>query len=233
MKKYILSISSVILMAFGLQVFAYNNDAPRYYGAELCAYPGFKCVKVRSGDTWAKMFPNVRNREIVKRLNRTNIALRYRSWIVVPNNIDSVNYMDLSPFPHNIESPGKKTLIVNLRHQAFGAYDAQGNLIHWGPISGGRDWCDDVGRPCRTATGLHKIIRKQGAQCESSKFPIETNGGAPMPYCMHYYRGFALHASKLPGYHASHGCVRMFFDDAKWLNKSFTKIGTKVIVTNE
>lgn len=203
----------------------------KYYGRHLCAYSAFKCIKVQSSDTWARLFPNRRNREIVKRLNRTNMALRHRRWIVVPINIDQIDHMDMSPFPDRIKPPGKRLLYVNLKLQAFGAYNEQGNLIHWGPVSGGRDWCDDVGRACRSATGTFKIIRKQGVNCESSKFPVETNGGAPMPYCMHYYRGYALHGSTLPGYHDSHGCIRLFFDDAKWLNKHFTRIGkTKVIV---
>ena len=202
-----------------------------YYGKALCAYPDFTCVQVRSGDTWVRLFPNPVEREIVKRLNRTNMALRYRSWIVVPKNLKTINHLDLSPLPVKLASSNRRTLLVNLGVQAFGAYDKNGDLVHWGPISGGRDWCEDVGRPCRTLTGRFSIIRKQGAECESSKFPIETNGGAPMPYCMHYYRGYALHGSTLPGFHASHGCVRLFLDDAKWLNEEFAKIGTKVIVT--
>lgn len=205
--------------------------AKNYYGSHLCGYSDFTCSQVRRGDTWAKRFPNRRDREIVKRLNRTNIPLRYRSWIVIPNDLNYIDYMDISPFPDQIDPPGKRLLYVKLSLQAFGAYDENGNLMHWGPVSGGRNWCNDIGRPCRTATGIFRIIRKQGPECESTRFPIETNGGAPMPYCMHYFRGFALHGSTLPGYHASHGCIRLFHDDAKWLNKHFTRIGTKVIVT--
>ncbi len=227
--KWIATVLSSIVLLFSVNVFAESKQT--YYGSHLCGYPGFKCVKIKPGDTWARLFPKLREREMVKRLNRTNISLRYRSWIVVPKNLSKLDHLDLSPFPDKVESNGRRTLVVNLGLQAFGAYDTDGNLIHWGPISGGRDWCNDVGRPCNTATGQFKIIRKQGKECESSKFPIETMGGAPMPYCMHYYRGFALHGSTLPGYHASHGCVRLFFDDAKWLNQHFTRIGTKVIVT--
>ena len=60
-----------------------------------------------------------------------------------------------------------------------------------------------------------------------------------MPYCMFFHKGFALHGSDdIPGYRASHGCVRMFTRDAKWLNEEFVEIssernnflGTKVVV---
>ena len=140
--------------------------------------------------------------------------------------------MELSPFPLHKDTRGHKLLLVNLSLQAFGAYDASGNLVHWGPVSGGKGYCPDVGRNCNTSTGNFKVFRKQGPECKSSKFPIETNGGAPMPYCMHFNGGYALHGSTLPGYHDSHGCVRLFFDDAKWLNQNFLTIGTPVIVTH-
>ncbi|MCH9769779.1 MAG: L,D-transpeptidase [Gammaproteobacteria bacterium] len=204
--------------------------AKQYYGQNLCGYEQFKCVKVKRGDTWTKLFPDKRQREIVKRFNRTNIPLHYRSWLVVPTDLSSTSHMDLAPFPDQVDSQGKKLVVVDLSLQAFAAYDDKGDLVHWGPVSGGKDWCNDVARPCRTAVGEFKIYRKQGAKCESTKFPIETDGGAPMPYCMHYYGGFALHGSTLPGFHASHGCIRLFRGDAKWLNEEFTKIGTRIIV---
>lgn len=227
-KLGLLAAAAGFLLAINTSAQAYNE----YYGKELCAYEGFECVKVQKGDTWQKLFPDVREREIVKRLNRTNMALRYRSWIVVPTNLSDVTHMDLSPFPDQIDPPGKNLIKVDLKLHAFAAYDPQGELVHWGPVSGGKGWCPDTASACNTALGKHRIIRKQGPECESSKFPLETDGGAPMPYCMHYYRGYALHGSTLPGYHASHGCVRLFYDDAKWLNKEFGKIGTKVVVVN-
>lgn len=202
----------------------------RFYGKALCSYPGFTCVKVKRGATWESMFPNSKEREIVMRLNRTNIPLAYRSWVVVPDHLSNVNLMELSPFPLYRDTHGKKIIYVSLNKQAFGAYDPSGKLVYWGPVSGGKGYCPDIGT-CKTATGTFKIYRKQGEECISSKFPIETDGGAPMPYCMHFHNGFALHGSTLPGYNASHGCVRMFPEDAKWLNQDFAPIGTTVIVS--
>src|SRR3990167_287994 len=224
------SALAAALLVGGL-TFSTNSLAQRYYGQNLCGYSGFKCIKVRHGDTWNKMFPNSSEREIVMKLNRTNMPLRYRTWIVVPTNLGSITEKQLSPFPEHRNTNGKKALVVNLTSQAFGAYDAEGNLVHWGPVSGGRGYCPDVGRSCNTITGHFKIYRKQGEDCKSSKFPVETRGGAPMPYCMHFHGGFALHGSTLPGYNASHGCVRLFFNDAKWLNQDFLNIGTPVIVS--
>jgi L,D-transpeptidase ErfK/SrfK len=138
--------------------------------------------------------------------------------------------MILSPFPLKLKPTGKKRLIIRLHEHAFAAYDTKGELVHWGPISGGKSWCKDTDEDCSTAVGQFKIYRRQGASCTSSKYPIETKGGAPMPYCMHYHKGWAIHGSTLPGFHNSHGCVRLFHADAKWLNEYFASIGTRVIV---
>lgn len=48
-----------------------------------------------------------------------------------------------------------------------------------------------------------------------------------MPYCMFFHKGYALHGSSdIPGYRASHGCVRMFVQDALWLNHEFVQTST-------
>lgn len=228
-KKIVISFISAALLAGGLTM-STASFAQRYYGQYLCGYSGFKCVKVKRGDTWERLFSNSRDREIVKRLNRMNMPVKYRSWIVVPTNLSNINNLSLSPFPAYRQTNGRKLILVSLTSQAFGAYNANGQLVHWGPVSGGKGYCPDVGGSCNTATGHFKIFRKQGPECISSKFPVETDGGAPMPYCMHFNGGYALHGSTLPGYHASHGCVRLFFEDAQWLNQSFATIGTPVVV---
>ncbi|AAO89620.1 L,D-transpeptidase [Coxiella burnetii] len=238
--KGLISISMLVLLALTNSA-AYGQTSPhhpdvnyeesRYYGAHLCAYSEFTCIAVKPGDTWTKLFPNKREREIVKRLNRTNMALSNRHWIVVPTELTEVEYLDLSPFPPNIHPTHQKLLVVNLGLHAFAAYDEKGQLVHWGPVSGGQEWCSDVGRKCNTVVGNFRIVRLGGPECVSNKFPVETEGGAPMPYCMFYFRGYALHGSTLPGYHASHGCIRLFHDDAKWLNKHFLNVGTQIIVT--
>jgi lipoprotein-anchoring transpeptidase ErfK/SrfK len=74
-------------------------------------------------------------------------------------------------------------------------------------------------------------MSKGDADCISSIYPLETNGGAPMPYCMYFNGGFAVHGSyDIPDYNASHGCVRITPTAAEWLSRNFMNIGTTVIV---
>lgn len=201
------------------------------YGAQLCQLPGFSCFAVKENQTWAALFPNEHQRELVMRLNRTNVALRYRRWIVVPMHWKSVDYISLSPLPEHLPTLGNKLILVDLRVFAFGAYDRDGDLIYWGPASGGRSYCDDIGQDCQSAVGRFKIYRIQGEQCKSSEYPLESKGGAPMPYCMHYYKGYAIHGSSLLGFvNRSRGCIRIFYSDAKWLNEYFAELGTLVVV---
>lgn len=208
-----------------------NNAFSGYYGRALCSYPQFRCAVVHKGDTWARLWPNPEQREIVMRLNRTNEALSQRSWVLIPRNFSNININNLSPYPMEATATGEKWIRVDLSKQAFAAYSENGRLMRWGPISAGRDYCADVGDDCTTPTGTYQIQVKKGADCFSTLFPVDTKGGAPMPYCMFFHEGYALHGSaELPGYNASHGCIRLFTEDARWLNEEFTSVGTKVVV---
>lgn len=134
-------------------------------------------------------------------------------------------------FPLERPATGKKVIIVDPNIPAWAAYDANGKLVKMGAASAGRDYCPDTKHACRTVTGTFSIYSKKGADCKSSIFPLRTRGGAPMPYCMHFYRGYALHGSyEMEDYDASHGCVRMYPSSAKWLSENFVQIGTTVIV---
>lgn len=157
---------------------------------------------------------------------RSNYSNRY------DDNDDGDNYSRSSrAFPQKRAATGNRVFIFSPRAHAWGAYDESGNLVRTGRASGGKSYCPDIGRSCKTIVGTYKIFSKGGADCISSRFPVETNGGAPMPYCMHFHGGYAIHGSNaVPGYNASHGCIRVPHGDAMWLNHSFARIGTTVIV---
>ncbi|WP_242602123.1 L,D-transpeptidase [Legionella nagasakiensis] len=221
-------------------VVANSADKPLYYGTALCQYPQYECIKVGRGQSWEKLFPDETQRDLVQRLNRSYNYLWPGKEIVVPKNLDKVTLFDLSPFPLKIHPQEKvKQIIVDQDKLAWGAYDEDGRLVKWGPISSGSDKCSDNSSPtCRTKTGIYRIFSKENERCKSNVFPIG-RGGAKMPYCMYFHKGLALHGSDdIPGYRASHGCVRMFTRDAKWLNQEFVELsserneflGTKVVV---
>jgi hypothetical protein len=227
MKRNIMILVVFILALIHVAAFAQSKR----YGERFCLESGYVCYTVKAGDTWEKLFPNPDDCDVVKRLNRLNLNLRAGWIIAIPKNLGKITHFDISPFALNISNPsGEKEIIVDLNILAWGAYDAEGNLIHWGPASGGRGWCEDIGRPCHTQTGNYMLYQKLGPDCISNKFPIPY-GGAAMPYCMHYFGPYALHGSfEVPGYNDSHGCVRLFIEDARWLNNEFADYHTKIIV---
>ena len=226
-----MGIKTIIMASMLLIVSVATNaaDKPMYYGLGLCDYPDYKCIKVARGQTWEKLFPDETQRDLVQRVNRTYNYLWAGKEIVVPRNLDQVTLFDLSPFPLKIDPlRNRKQIIVDQEKLAWGAYDANGQLVKWGPVSSGSDKCSDNSSPtCRTQTGVFDVFSKENEKCKSNMFPLG-RGGAKMPYCMYFHKGLALHGSNdIPGYRASHGCVRMFVQDAKWLNHEFVEISDK------
>lgn len=122
------------------------------------------------------------------------------------------------------------TFVFNPRAHTWTAINDNGRVIRSGRASGGRSYCPDIHRSCRTPTGVFRVIHKGGSGCHSSRYPVG-EGGAPMPYCMFFSQYHAVHGSyDVPNYNASHGCIRVRPSDARWLNANFMSIGTKVVV---
>lgn len=210
------------------------------FAEQFCQQKDYSCIQIKAKDSWEKLFPNDEERDIVKRVNRMNTRLKPGMTIAVPKNLDRLTIYDVSPFPRYIDTTGEKSIYVSQKNLAFGAYDQDGELVWWGPISSGNEQCKGVYGGCKTPSGAFRIIRKQDIDCISTAFPRRAdgdNGGAEMPFCMHFFQGYALHGSEeVPGFRASHGCVRLFTEDARWLNEEFVDVpedglkGTRVIV---
>ncbi len=206
-----------------------------------CQEPGYTCMRVKRGESWQSLFPDEGDRGIVMRVNHRNGQLYPGLVLKVPNNLAYSDLNDHSPLPLSISPPGEKVVIFSPAKYAWGAYNPDGTLVRWGPATGGNNWCPDIGHSCRTKSGVFRIYSLGSSNCVSSKFPVP-DGGAPMPYCMFFNGGQALHGS--PGGvmlgNASHGCVRLFVQDAEWLRYDFVEPpratnnyrGTKVIVTS-
>jgi L,D-transpeptidase catalytic domain len=106
--------------------------------------------------------------------------------------------------------------IVSLRSQRITVYDAKGWILR-APVSSGQK-----GR--ETPAGIFSIIQK-AADHYSNLYD-----DAYMPHMQRItWSGIALHGGVLPGYPASHGCVRMPYDFASRLFDA-TAMGMRVIV---
>jgi hypothetical protein len=106
--------------------------------------------------------------------------------------------------------------IVSLRNQRITVYDAKGWILR-APVSSGQK-----GR--ETPAGIFSIIQKD-ADHHSNLYD-----DAYMPHMQRItWSGIALHGGPLPGYPASHGCIRMPYGFAERLFDA-TNLGMRVIV---
>src|SRR5712692_7437717 len=106
--------------------------------------------------------------------------------------------------------------IVSLRDQRITVYDATGWILR-APVSSGQ-------RGRETPAGIFSVIQKEADHYSN------IYDDAFMPHMQRVtWSGIALHGGVLPGYAASHGCVRMPFDFAERLFDA-TRLGMRVIV---
>jgi lipoprotein-anchoring transpeptidase ErfK/SrfK len=144
---------------------------------------------------------------LLEKLNRADVAhLPRMRQLVVPENF-GLDELDYSPLPREWASAAEmpKAIVVHLPGQVFGGYE-YGKLVRWGPISSGSD-------KMPTPEGFHHLNWKSKGRHSTED---------PTWYMKWYFNfqnteGRALHALEMPGYPASHSCIRMLERDARWL----------------
>ena len=144
---------------------------------------------------------------ILEKLNRADAKnLTKMGSIVVPDRWD-FRELDYSPMPgaSTWAALHGKALIVHQQAQAFGAYE-RGKLIHWGPVSSGA-----ARRP--TPSGYFHLNWKS----KGRRSTVNRDWFLPWAFNFINRDGISFHQYELPGYPASHGCVRLLGRDAKWL----------------
>src|SRR3954462_9305043 len=112
---------------------------------------------------------------------------------------------------------GPLVIVVSIDRQKVTIYDSNGAFAE-SPVSTGM-------KGHSTPMGVFSVIQKHKLHHSN------IYSGAPMPYMQRItWSGVAMHAGVLPGYPASHGCIRMpmAFAQKMW---NWTKMGARVIVT--
>ncbi|MFO1111406.1 MAG: L,D-transpeptidase family protein [Bradyrhizobium sp.] len=112
---------------------------------------------------------------------------------------------------------GPLIISISIEQQKIRVYDSNG-LFAEGPVSTGT-------RSHPTPMGVFSVIQKHKMHHSN------IYSGAPMPYMQRItWSGVAMHQGVLPGYPASHGCIRMpmAFAVKMW---GWTKMGARVLVT--
>jgi lipoprotein-anchoring transpeptidase ErfK/SrfK len=116
---------------------------------------------------------------------------------------------------HAAKPQGPLVITVSIEKQRVKVYDSNG-LFAEAAVSTGT-------RTHPTPTGVFSIIQK-------NKHHVSNLYNASMPYMQRItWSGVAMHTGPLPGYAASHGCIRLPNEFAARL-WTWTKMGTRVIV---
>ncbi len=111
------------------------------------------------------------------------------------------------------------TVLVSLRKQRLRVFDGTREITS-SRISSGKPGFS-------TPTGVFSVLEKK-VYHESNIYD-----GAPMPFMQRVtWSGIAMHAGVVPGYPASHGCVRLPHAFSKTLFQ-MTSVGARVIITQD
>lgn len=142
----------------------------------------------------------------ISTINRKEYRLyRVNDSILLPDNIiDDQRAYSVLPHYYPQVAAYKKFIVVSIKYQCYGAYE-NGNLVHFAAINSGK-------RAGSNPEGLYYLTWKAKSHVSSYD---ET---WIMPYTFNYTRiGQAFHQYLMPGFPASHGCLRQFVRDAEWM----------------
>jgi lipoprotein-anchoring transpeptidase ErfK/SrfK len=152
---------------------------------------------------------------------------------------DTVSYWDGDGVP------GKPSVKISLGEQRAYFYKG-GTLVGISQLSTGREGLNTPGGHFSIIQkDVNHVSSKYGDYVDAAGNVVKQNvdvnkdprppgthfQGAPMPYFMRIVDGVGMHAGYLPGYPASHGCIRM----PEFMAENFFKsvsTGTPVTITN-
>lgn len=139
------------------------------------------------------------NRVDARRLNKGDV-------LVVPDTLTG-NLKDYSPFPENLDilDSVPQAVLISQRIQAFALYE-KSKLVKWGPLSSGKK---STPTPNGLFYGNYKARKKVST----------INPDWLMPYYFNFmnFEGVGVHEYSMPGYPASHACVRLRKEDAMYV----------------
>jgi lipoprotein-anchoring transpeptidase ErfK/SrfK len=149
--------------------------------------------------------------ELLEMINRRDREHLVRTEPVVPGLVvpdvwhdDPLAYSPFPPVWPSAEAHAK-AIVVHQAMQAFAAYE-YGRLVRWGPVSTGR-------KETPTPDGAFYLTWRARSRRSTD------NEDWLLEWYFNFVnaRGVSFHLFDLPGYPASHACVRLLLRDAQWL----------------
>jgi lipoprotein-anchoring transpeptidase ErfK/SrfK len=202
-------------------------DQGRMTTGEITTVYGVPCVQVmlQSGETiysFVHSIPALKRNPI---MIQERIALINRThYLLVINgngNVSTDKAKIFVPIDYSIKpqilpeflpaaAKHEKYILIDRRQQFLGLYE-NGHLTHCFPISSGAS----------NSTPARNFVVSNMDEFHNSTIYDD----APMDHALHIGRGYYIHEGIVPGYPASHGCVRLFPFDARFLFYHWAKPG--------
>ncbi len=222
-KKYVLFF--VVLLGVGLGVYMWNQPKKfvdtKHFSEEkppttpvlipdtpkppAASYRSITIQTLKPGAEIAKEV-GLENLPLVLAFNRLDVRhIQTGVILTIPKTLD--DWSALSPFPTElaVAEAIPKLMLISQRVQAFAIYE-NGKQIRWGPVSSGK-------KDTPTPSKLYSTNWK-GKLVTSS---LEGAYLLPWAFNLDSTEGISMHQFDLPGYPASHACVRMLEADAEWI----------------
>lgn len=160
-----------------------------------------------SGEKMLRRRFSLEQQNTILAVNRIDKAhLRRLDSLIIPDTLvaDRLQY---SPFPFDVPAlrPVQKVIFFSYPAQAFGAYE-RGRLVRWGPTSMGR-------RDAQTPNGLFYTNWK----AEETQSTVDDEWILRWNFNIENKEGIGWHQYAMPGYPASHSCLRLVESDAQYL----------------
>jgi lipoprotein-anchoring transpeptidase ErfK/SrfK len=126
------------------------------------------------------------------------------------------------PAAEELPPADERALYIELGDQSF-TYFEDGRLVRSGEVSAGAP-------EHPTPTGDFRVLSKQRDKVSRS-YTNHYNEPTPMPYSLQFLGPYYVHEGYMPGYPDSHGCVRLHYEDARFLFARM-KVGDEVKITD-
>lgn len=159
-------------------------------------YPGSELSKIVG-------FENVFTTLAINRID--DKSLWQGMTVVVPKSFDDPSLWEFMPAEITSARDIPKIVLISQRTQAFGFYE-NGKLVRSGPISSGKKLT-----PTPSKLYFTNWKGKEVVSTFSDEWILKWN------FNIDNELGIGLHYYAMPGYPASHSCVRFYEADARWL----------------
>ncbi len=148
----------------------------------------------------------VKNRAFCLLNRKARYFMRVGDTLVIPEKYES-NRCAYSIFPQYYHGAKDipKLIVVSPNYQCYAAYE-NGVQVHFAACNTGKESTPTY--PGRYGFVWRDLLHKSS---------LDSNWVMPFTWNFHQYAGCAFHQFTMPGYAASHSCVRQFREDAEWL----------------